>query len=268
MTADILNPDQQAEGLVSSEVPAGVSLAGLPATLIVSGLEDQLSQAALGYTETDYLAPILEAQALLTARHEGDPDTLGEVRDSFSRILSRVAGAIAADWGADLVDLGVDPGGADYAGDVYELYRFFVVDRRRNAEALLYGMVTLERRRLADRYRRTVVKKDQTVAEARRTFASFDDVVVWVCMPELLEDMRAERGPVGTLVDALGVLNLDGTTLLKSVAWKHPDDTFMSRYAAPLLVDRQQASVATALRGRWLEEAPKKTAAGAAEDEE
>ena len=263
---DILTPDQQAAGISDP----GLGLAALPATLIVSGLEEQLSLVASGYSQTDYLAPLLSAAALLRERHAGDPDVLSEVRTSFGRILGRVVDAVGLDSGLDMSQLGIDPAGADYAGDVYELYRFFVVDRMRNAADLAYHTVTADRRRLVERYRRAVEKKNQTVAEARRVFQSFDDVVVWVCMPEIVEGLRAESAPAGTLAEALGALELEGAPFLRGVAWRFPDYAFLGRYLAPAVSGgRASSGLATALRARWLEDSPKKNAAiPAAEDQE
>ena len=269
-TPDILTLDQQAAGILDPGLDPSLSLAALPATLIVSGLEEQLALAASGYSQTDYLTPLLSASALLSERHAEDSDVLSEVRSSFGRILGRVVETINRDSGLDLFQLGIDPAGADYAGDVFELYRFFIVDRVRNAGDLAYYAVTADRRRLVERYRRSVEKKNQTVAEARRVFQSFDDVVIWVCMPEIVEGLRAETAPTGSLGDALGMLELEGAPFLRGVAWRFPDDTFLGRYLAPVVAGGRAASgLATSLRARWLEDSPKKNATTpATEDQE
>lgn len=269
MNDDILTPDQRVAGLIDPDVPPSVSLAGLPASLIITGLEDQLAQAASGYTDTDYLQPIVEALSLLREKYADDQDTMEEISASFGSVMRRVVEAVASDWGVDAGQLGLDPGAVTFIGDVTEIYRFFVVDRVRNAQEIVYASVLADRRRIADRYRKQVEKRNQTVAEARRFFASFDDVVVWSSIPSYLETMVAEGGPVGTLSDALATLRIDGAPFLRNAAWKFPDEGFAARYVAPAFRTKPgRAGITTLLQGRWREDSPKKVAGSAPNQED
>ena len=151
------------------------SVAGLPMTLVVSALEVQLARTGGDYNSTDYLTPVLDAVALLRQRHEEDGATLATLDASLRKILDRVATAIEQEWSIDLNQLGLDAESADYAADVQELYRFFVVERLRYARELLSQVILAARKQLVERYRKAVEKKNQTVAEARRVFANFDE---------------------------------------------------------------------------------------------
>lgn len=244
---------------VQPEIPQydEVAVAGLPTTLIVAGLEEQLARQTAGYSDTDYLTPLLDAVGVLRTRHAGDNDVLDELRSSANMILNRVVSTLEREWSLDLLQLGLDPESADYAADVLELYRFFVVDRAKLAEDLLYELILLDRRRIADRYRKAVEKRNQTVAEARRTFQNFDDVVVWIALPQLLEDMQAGLGWSVPLTDALNLLQADGAVFLSRAASLWGGDDFAAQFCDFFLRQPQLSSIH--LRARWMADAPKKT---------
>jgi hypothetical protein len=257
--------EEREDAVVLDDDRPGVALASLPASLIVSGLVDQLARARSGYTPTDYLAPILSVVALLRERHRGDADVTDEIRSRLADILGAVVAAVADDWGADPFQLGLDPEGGDYAQNVAELYRFFVVDRMRNCRDLLFRCVVADRKRIADRYRRGVEKRNQTVAEARKVFQSFDDVVVWGAMPAVVAAFRDGATWSFGLQEVLARLGGGdpgspgaGYLAAASQAWTSAD--FASRYVAPALMEGEPATLtALGLGDRWLSEAPKKT---------
>lgn len=261
MTPDTLNG--QPEELVGSTFVVDdrpeTAVAGLPMTLVVSGLEDQLARAGGDYTNTDYLSPVLDAVALLRQRHEDDGEALSTLDSSLRRILGRVVGAIEQEWRIDLSQLGLDANGADYAADVQELYRFFVVERLRYSRELLAQVVTTARKQLVERYRKAVEKKNQTVAEARRVFANFDDVVVWVSMLQALEDLRDESNWGFDFADSLVLLGADGGTFLSRVAAQWNPENFASSFCAPALTEDQMVATRMNLQDWWMGESPKKT---------
>jgi hypothetical protein len=235
------------------------SVAGLPMTLVVSALEDQLAKTGGNYNSTDYLTPVLDAVALLRQRHEGDGATLSTLDTSLRKILDRVATAIEQEWGIDLNQLGLSADSTDYAADVQELYRFFVVERVRYARELLSQVVLSARKQLIERYRKAVEKKNQTVAEARRVFANFDDVVIWVCMPQALEDLRDESNWGFDFADSLVLLGADGGTFLSRVAAQWNPENFASAFCAPALTEDQMVATRMNLQDWWMGESPKKT---------
>jgi hypothetical protein len=235
------------------------TVAGLPMTLVVSGLEDQLARASGDYGNTDYLTPIIDAVALLRQRHEEDPETLQTLNASLRSILNRVASAIEQEWNVDLNQLGLDSDGADYAVDIQEMYRFFVVERVRYARELLGQVVVSARKQLVERYRKAVEKKNQTVAEARRVFAGFDDVVVWVSMPQILDDLHNEGSWGFDFADSLVLIGADGGTFLSRLASQWNPEDFASTFCAPALVEKQMAVTCMELQDRWMSESPKKT---------
>lgn len=258
MTPD--TPSGQPDELIApTTFVADATVAGLPMTLVVSGLEDQLVRADGDYTSTDYLSPVLDAVALLRQRHEEDGEALATLDSSLRRILGRVVGAIEQEWRIDLTQLGLDPDGADYAADVQELYRFFVVERLRYSRELLAQVVTTARKQLVERYRKAVEKKNQTVAEARRVFLNFDDVVVWVSMPQVLEDLRDEGAWGFDLADSLVLLGADGTGFLSRIASLWNPEDFAGMYCAPALGKKQISSTRIFLQDLWMAESPKKT---------
>jgi hypothetical protein len=241
-----------------------VALAGMPFALMVSSLGDQLDRFRTGYSPNDYLTPILSARALLMDRHAGDGETVSAISESFSTIVGSVARAVSLDWGADLGQLGLDPCSESYQRDVSELYAFFVTGRLRNARELLFGCVADDRRRLADTYRRTVEKRNQTTAEARRKFLNFDDVVVWSAVPQILASMRASADWSFPLAEVLE--RLDGPDpqdpdagFLASAARYMDDDSFAAAYVAPALAEfGAMAATSLYIKDRWLRESPKK----------
>lgn len=234
------------------------SVAGLPMTLVVSGLEDQLAKSDGAYTGTDYLTPVVDAVALLRQRHEGDGTTLETLDASLRKILGRVATAIEQEWGVDLNQLGLDATSADYSSDIQELYRFFVVERLRYSRELLGQVILSARKQLIERYRKAVEKKNQTVAEARRVFSSFDDVVVWVSMPQILDDLRGEATWGFDFADSLVLLGADGGTFLSRLASQWNPEDFASRFCAYALNDEQTLTTRMELQDWWMGESPKK----------
>ena len=234
------------------------AVAGLPMTLIVAGLENQLATANGNYSSTDYLTPVIDAVQLLRQRHENDGETLSTLEDSLRKILGRVVEALQQEWNVDLMQLGLDPDGADYATDVQELYRFFIVERLRYSHDLLEQVIVAARKQLVDRYRKAVEKKNQTVAEARRVFAGFDDVVIWVSMPQILEDLRDEGEWGFDFVDSLVLVGGDGNTFLSRLASVWNPEDFACAFCAPALRPALISSTQMELQDRWMAESPKK----------
>ena len=235
------------------------AVAGLPMTLVVAGLENQLAAANGDYTQTDYLTPVIDAVALLRQRHEEDPDTLATLDASLRQILGRIVAAIQQEWDVDFSQLGLDSGSADYPADVQELYRFFVVERLRYSRELLEQVVIAARKQLVERYRKAVEKKNQTVAEARRVFAGFDDVVVWISMPQILEDLRDEGAWGFDFADSLVLVGSDGPSFLSRLASQWNPEEFASAYCATALSAKNLPTTQMELQDRWMAESPKKT---------
>jgi hypothetical protein len=253
------------DSVVLDDDGATTSLAGLPASLIVSGLLSQLGRAASGYTETDFLTPIMNAAALLRDKHAGNQDVEVEIRRCLSEILGAVVSAVSADWGADLEQLGLEPGLSSYEDDVREMYRFFVIGRMQTCRDVLYHFISQDKRRLADRFRRAVEKRNQTTAEARRYFASFDDVVIWASMPSIVAEMRSHSSwsfPMSEVLELAGGASpgTPGAGFLSSAAQLWGATDFAARYVFPALVPGD-ATAATIIdmRGRWVTSAPKKS---------
>jgi hypothetical protein len=262
MIADTLTAAQPEELVGSTFVvddKPETAVAGLPMTLVVAGLEDQLAATGGSYTQTDYLTPVIDAVALLRQRHEDDAETLSTLDASLRQILSRVVSAIQQEWDVDLSQLGLDAGGADYSADVQELYRFFVVERLRYSRELVEQVVIAARKQLVERYRKAVEKKNQTVAEARRVFAGFDDVVIWISMPQILEDLRDEGAWGFDFADSLVLVGSDGSSFLARLASQWNPEEFASAYCAPALLPQNIAVTQMELQDRWMAESPKKT---------
>ena len=236
----------------------GSSVAGLPTTLIVAGLETQLAGGSSGYTQTDYLSPILDAAALIRERRSGDSETLDALQASLRSILNRIVTTIEQEWSIDLLQLGLDPESGDYSADVLELYRFFVTDRVRLGRELLSQVILSARKQLVERYRKSVEKRNQTVAEARRVFQNFEDVVIWVSMSQILDDLRDEGNWGFDMADSLILLELDGVTFLGRVASQWADTDFAARFCAPALAADNLLGSEMVLQDRWMSESPKK----------
>ena len=258
MTTEFAIDILPSQGMLPDDRPE-TAVAGLPTTLIVAGLETQLASAASGYTQTDYLSPILDAAALIRERRSGDAASLEALDASIRQILGRVATAIEQEWGIDLNQLGLDASGGDYASDVLELYRFFVTERVRLGRDLLAQVILSARKRLVERYRKSVEKRNQTVAEARRVFQTFEDVVVWVSIPQILEDLRDEGNWGFDMADSLILLESDGATFLSRLAALWGDDDFAAKYCVPALSDENISGTGMVLQDRWMSESPKKT---------
>lgn len=234
----------------------GHPVAGLPTTLVVAGLEEQLSRAAEGYTSTDYLSPILDAAALLRERLSGDPESQGTVDSSVRRILTRTIERMQSEWGVDFSELGLDVDGDPTA--IVELYRILVCDRLQNARELLEQVITASRKGIVERYRKSVEKRNQTVSEARRVFAHFDDVVVWISMPQILSDLRSNPDWGFDIAESVVLLESTGSILGTLAAnWTCPE--FAAAYCSPALVESNISVTEMLLRDNWLASSPKKT---------
>ncbi len=262
MTTDLLtaaHPEELVGSTFMVDDKPETAVAGLPMTLVVAGLENQLTAANGNYSQTDYLTPVIDAVALLRQRHEDDAETLTTLDASLRQILARVVSAIQQEWDIDLYQLGLDSGSADFAADVQELYRFFVVERLRYARELLEQVVVAARKQLVERYRKAVEKKNQTVAEARRVFAGFDDVVIWISMPQILEDLRTEGAWGFDFADSLVLVGSDGASFLSRLASQWNPEEFASAYCAPALSAQNVSVTQMELQDRWMAESPKKT---------
>lgn len=255
---EAITASDSVEAILPDPFQPGASPAGLPTSLIVAGLEDQLAKAAVGYTPADFLSPLLDARRLLLDRYAGDADIIAEVNASFYKIMARIVDVIQRELDVDFSQFGLEPGEADYPSDVLELYRFFVVDRMRNIHELVSQLVKLDRRRLSDRYRKVVEKRNQTVAEARRTFLNFDDVVIWVSMPSIVADMREYEEWIN-LSGVLMHLEADGTTFLERASYSWLDESFAAKYIKPVFASAPSSiALVTKLQTRWMNESPKK----------
>jgi hypothetical protein len=245
-------------GLLPDDTPETV-VAGLPTTLIVGALEAQLATGKTGFTSTDYLAPILDSAAVLRQRYEGRPEVVASLDSSLRSILSRVVGRIQDEWDVDLTQVGLDPSSGSYYDDVLELYRFMVVDRLALGRELLAQVVVSARKRFAESYRKVVEKKNQTVAEARRVFVSFDDVVVWVSIPQIIEDLRGEGNWGFNFAESAQMLGATPGSLVSRISSVWNNDDFAERYCQPALVDENASVTSMNLQDRWMNDAPKKT---------
>jgi hypothetical protein len=235
----------------------GHPVAGLPTTLVVAGLEEQLSRASEGYTTTDYLSPILDAAALLRERYSGDPDSRSALDASVRRILARTVERMQAEWGVDFSELGLDVDGDPTV--IVELYRLLVCDRLQNARDLLEQVVTASRKRIVERYRKGVEKRNQTVSEARRVFAHFDDVVMWVSMSQILADLKNEPDWGFDIAESVVLLEATGSVLgVLASNWTCPE--FASAYCAPALAEANISVTEMQLKDAWLASSPKKAA--------
>jgi hypothetical protein len=237
---------------------SGGLLAGLPTTLIISGLEEQLGKTSSGYSSTDYLSPVLDAVSLIRSRCE-DPATSRDVNTAVRRILSSVVTAVEAEWGWDLSQLGFETDGSDYEGDVQELYEFFISDRVSNARDYIYASIVGDKRRIVERYKKSVEKRNQTVSEARRSY-QFDDVVVWVSLPRILADFGGgELMSPATMPEVLATLGVE-SRLLGRLAGSAGHEYFAASYVRPVLVGALLQETIIELRTRWLADAPRKPA--------
>lgn len=214
-------------------IPPAMALAALPASLIVAGLQTQLSLGASGYSDTDYLQMVISTHRLLLGR-DNDSETAALIRRSFGAIYRSVVDAVMREWPADLFQMGLDAESADYTDDVYELYKFFICDRRANANEIVFASIVAQRTATIAAYKKTLDRKNQSFVTIRKNFTSLDDAVVWFAIPQVISTFRAENGPHGTLREALMVLDLD-TRLLKRLAWVAPDDSFIGMYCAQAL---------------------------------
>jgi hypothetical protein len=238
---------------------AAIGVAGLPASLLVSGLSGQISRASQDYPQTNYLVPILDAVRFVRRRSDGG-QVLGELDSAVRRILFSVVERVERDWDFRVEDFGFDLSGEGGELDALELYEFFIAERVRNATELVYQTVVLERRRLANAYRKAVSKTDQTVSEARKTLLNFDDVIVWMSVPAIVSEMASGDSwsvGLGESLDRIGC-SPSGEGILSWMAGAWDDPTFSRRYAEPVLSGGGGAALVTAVRSRWLNEAEKK----------
>lgn len=245
-------------GMLADDHPETV-IANLPSTLIVSALEDQLTKAANGYTDKDYLTPIVDATKMLSNKYSNDPEVVGSISTSLDTILSRVVSAISREWNTDFSQIGLDPDSPSYVQDVVELYRFFVVDRISLSIELLFHIIVSNRKKLVDQYRKSVEKKNQTVSEARRVFQQFEDVVIWIAMPQIFDDIKTSSAWDFSFEESLDALNVDySSKFLYTLAsmWMQPE--FSSKYCAVALTDDNESFTESYIRNGWLTSAPKK----------
>jgi hypothetical protein len=245
-------------GMLADDHPETV-IANLPSTLIVSALEDQLTKAANGYTDKDYLTPIVDATKMLSNKYSGDSDVVSSISTSLDAILSRVVSAISREWNTDFSQIGLDPNSPSYVQDVVELYRFFVVDRINLSIELLFHIIVSNRKKLVDQYRKSVEKKNQTVSEARRVFQQFEDVVIWIAMPQIFNDIKNSSAWDFSFEESLDVLNVDySSKFLYTLAsmWVQPE--FSSKYCAVALTEDNELITESYIRNGWLTSAPKK----------
>ena len=254
-------------GLLADERPE-TAIAGLPSTLIVSALEDQLSRFASGYTDKDYLSPIINASKILASRHSDDNEITGSINVSIDSILDRVITCIEREWNVEFSQVGLDHGSAGYAQDVLELYRFFIVDRMHLSMELMFHMIVSNRKQLVEQYRKSIEKKNQTVSEARRVFQQFEDVVVWVAMPQIFDDLVNSSSWDYSLQESLDMLNVEYSQFLHTVASMWTPEEFAIKYCKPIIESENRSKAETTVRDWWITTAPKKVVGEEPEEEE
>ena len=237
-----------------------MSVAGLPTTLIVASLNTQLARGPEGYTETDYLSVIMNTVSMLRDRHAGDGELMAELNFAIRAIFSKVINAINTEWDIDLFQIALDPDSGSYESDVTELYRFFVTGRLQNARDLLLQIVINSRKRILEANRRTVDKRNQTIAEARRVFQSFDDVVIWMSIPQFLADLKADGGWNVDLRESLLMLDADSSALISRIATIWNLDDFAERFCNVAMTRANMSTTEMDLKTFWMEDAPKKVA--------
>lgn len=237
---------------------ADTTVAGLPTTLIVAGLTHQLSKGSFGYDNTDYLAPILDSVALIKERHSGDADRLDDIRAAVQKILGTVITTINREFDIDLYQLGVDPTAGDYESDVLDIYRFFVVDRLKNGRDLLARCVSDNRRQAAERYRKSVDRKNQTISEARRNFGTFEDVIIWSNMSKILENIKDETNWSSNFAESLQILSLESSPFLSRLANLWNPENFTNLYCSPALSGESRITTELDIQDWWLNVSPRK----------
>ena len=248
-------PDQ---GMLADDHPETI-IANLPSTLIVSALENQLTKALVGYTSVDYLSPIISATNVLSDRYKDDPEIVGSIAVSLDSILSRVVDTITKEWNIDFSQIGLDAGSPNYVQDVLELYRFFVVDRINLGMELIFHIIVSNRKRFVEQYRKSIEKKNQTVSEARRVFQQFEDVAIWVAMPQIFEDLKNTSAWEHSFHECLGMLMIDySSKFLLNLAVQWPNDEFSNKYFLPVLSEETESYTMTCVQNWWLGTAAKK----------
>jgi hypothetical protein len=249
------------ENILSSDftVDERLTVSGLPTTLIVIGLEEQLNKGKIGYTSIDYLSPILEAVALLKQRHKSENDILDSLNSHLEKILNRIVKTIELEWDIDLHQLGLDSDIIDhYIGDVLELYHFFILNRLTYSHEILSEIILSMRKKLFTNYRKSVIKKNQTISEARKFFLNFEDVVVWISIPQVLISLKNESNWGFNLEQSLLLLNIENSAFLSSLlTYWNPDD-FIIRYCNSSFTDENILNTELFLQDWWLSITPKK----------
>ena len=239
-------------------------MARFPASLVVTSLIEQLSAAKTGYSGVDYLAMILERAAIARGRVAGDSESVAQMDVELRKILARVLEVVAADSGIDLEQLTEVVGEENYYDRVLEVYRFFCCDRLRNARALLFTIISGDRKGIADAFRRSTSKKDQTVQQARKTFVNFDDVLVFVSMPAIVS-MVCKGGEssmtMEEVLDAIGdESGVPAGGVVREIAAAVTGGAFSAGFLAPLIVDPNiWVGTYMEMRDRWMASCQKKT---------
>jgi hypothetical protein len=243
-------------GLLINDNPETI-VAGLPTTLIATALETQLKQTITGYSDVDYLSTILDSCNLLKQRLSGNADTLSALDSSLRKIFSRVLLTIETEFD---VNFTLNSYSQEYFSDILELYQFFVINRKDFGKELLFNIISNNKKNLIDRYRKDTEKKNQTIAEARKVFSSFDDVIIFVSIPQILEDFNQETNWSLNLKETLAELDLTDSKYFSEIftsLW-NPED-FAIRYCQPLFHSDNISNLEIYLQDEWLAYAPKKT---------
>ena len=236
-----------------------MSVAGLPTTLIAAGLYRQLDMQPKDYTDTDYLTPLMDSVIMLRERHKDDVEILNNINSAIRLILDKIVIAINREFNIELGDFGVDRELGSYESDVRELYHFFIIARMSLARDLLAITISNSRRRYADMFRKSVEKRNQTTAEARRNLAQFDDVVIFVSIGQIVESLVNESNWGYNLSDSVQLLNLESSSLIMRIANYWDPDSFAEDFCKVALVPQNRSNTVIDLASWWFNASPKKT---------
>ncbi len=239
---------------------ADVLTTSLSASLLVSGLYAQLSRNAQLYPGTDYLTPILDSVRYIRRNKADEPLARIHLEDAVRRILFTVIEYIERDW-----DFSIDEFGKDLATgesgdlDVLELYQFFISERNRNSQELIYQTLLEDRKKFVQAYKKSVNKTNQSVSEYRKFLLNFDDVVIWASIPDILSELANGDHWSTNLDEVFLAINCTPNEggILQELSMNWDDPTFSKRYADPTL-QSSRSGLITAIRARWLNEAEKK----------
>lgn len=250
------NPDSQLE------VNWETGQSSLPKALITASLNAQLANLDNNQSSLDHLTPILDAIRLIQNRDEEDVEIKAEMRECRRVILNSVVTALGKYWNADFLQLGMDPDSADFELDVRDLYRFLVVDREARSREMLFNYILLERRRLIERFKKGIEKKNQTVAEARRVFSSFEDVVIYFSIPKVLsaiyEGIEPEWGEM-SIDGCIQLAGSDVSPILGHLAGVWGDPNFGRCYVSTSLNIANSVSTKLNLQTMWMKQCERKT---------